>query len=211
MPEPALIFDFGNVIGFFDHMRAYERFAPLLGIDSAQLRRLLIERGFIPLLLEFECGRIEPDRFVERAIELVGISLPHDQFIAAWNDIFWPNESMAELVRWLKSQGHTLVLGSNTNILHSAHYCRQFAPTLAHFDQLVFSHGVGAMKPAQAFYEACIAAAGVPAASCLFVDDIGENVEGARRAGLSAHQYRDTPGLIVELRRVGIQVPELEC
>ena len=47
----------------------------------------------------------------------------------------------------------------------------------------------------------------MPAASCVFIDDIAENVEGARRAGLTALHYVDTPTLIADLRRAGVEVP----
>jgi len=207
MPLPALIFDFGNVIGFFVHRRVYERFAPRLGMDGTQLAGLLIKQGFSDLLAEFECGRLDPAAFAERTMAMSGLVVSYEEFAEAWNNIFWLNESLSPLIPWLKARGHTLVLGSNTNILHSAHYRRQFAATLDYFDRLIFSHDVGAMKPAPEFYQACVRAAGVPAASCVFVDDLIENIEAARQAGLSGHVYTDTSALIAELARLGIEVP----
>jgi len=211
MPSPALIFDFGNVIGFFDHMKVYDRFAPLLGLDGTQLAGLLVERGFIELLVAFECGRLGAREFADQTMAMSGLLVPYEEFVEAWNNIFWLNESLAGLIPWFKSRGYTLVLGSNTNVLHSEHYRRQFAPTLDHFDRLVFSHDVGAMKPAAEFYRACVDAAGVPAAACVFVDDLTENIEAARQAGLSGHVYTGTPDLIRALRRLGIEVPLDEC
>ncbi len=204
---PALIFDFGNVIGFFDHWKVYERFAPRLGIDGTQLAGLLAEKGFLELLVEFECGRIAPAVFAKKTMAMSGLWIDYEEFVEAWNDIFWLNESLARLVPYFKARGHTLVLGSNTNILHSGHYRRQFAATLDHFDHLIFSHDVGAMKPAAEFYQACVEAASVPAASCVFVDDLSENVEAARQAGLCGHVYTGTPKLIAALKGLGIEVP----
>ena len=54
---------------------------------------------------------------------------------------------MARLVADLKRQGYTLLLGSNTNILHARFFRRHFAETLDHFDHLVFSYEVGELKP----------------------------------------------------------------
>jgi putative hydrolase of the HAD superfamily len=207
MSLPALIFDFGNVIGFFDHGRVYERFAPQLGMQAAHLEAQLRQRGFIQLLIEFECGRVAPAAFADRALAMCGLAVDYEEFVEAWNDIFWPNESLVPLIPWLKARGHRLVLGSNTNVLHSVHYRRQFAATLSHFDRLIFSHDVGAMKPSPAFYRACVEAAGVPASSCIFVDDMMENIEAARRSGLSGHVYSGTPELIAELARLGVEVP----
>ncbi len=211
MRLPALIFDFGNVIGFFDHMKVYEKFAPRLGMDGTQLAGVLVKRGFIDLLVEFECGRIGPRAFAKQTMAMSGLQVPYDEFVQAWNDIFWLNESLAGLIPWFKSRGYTLVLGSDTNILHSEHYRRQFAATLDHFDRLVFSHDVGAMKPAVEFYRACALAAGVPAASCVFVDDLIENIEAARQAGMSGHVYKGTPALTAALGRLAIEVPPQQC
>ena len=90
-----------------------------------------------------------------------------------------------------------------------AHGFRQHTSTSAvdWFDRLVLSHEVGHMKPDQRFYQACVAAAGVPASSCLFIDDLPENVEGARRAGLTGLRYVETPALIDDLSRLGVEVP----
>jgi glucose-1-phosphatase len=207
MRQPALIFDFGNVVGFFDYEKIFGRFAPLLGIEAAEVRLRLQEGGFAELMNQFECGRIAPTEFADKMMARLGLTIPNEEFVRAWEDIFWLNEPVARLVAVLKSCGYTLILGSNTNILHFVHFRRQFSETFAHFDRLIASHEVGRMKPAREFYEACVAAAGVAAASCVFVDDLEENVEGARKAGLSAIRYVDTPTLIADLGRLGVEVP----
>src|SRR5262249_38742815 len=130
-----------------------------------------------------------------------------DEFVRGWEDIFWLNEPVARLIDFLKSQGYRLLLGSNTNVLHARHYRRQFAPTLDLFDHLILSHEVGYLKPERGFYEGCVGAGEVPAAECVFMDDVIEYVEGARRAGLKALHYVDTPTLIAELRQLGVEVP----
>jgi glucose-1-phosphatase len=206
MREPALIFDFGNVVAFFDYLKACERLGPKLGLTAEAFRRRIVERGFAPLLGRFESGKIGPEEFAAEVMVLSGLSLPYHEFVDAWQDIFWLNEPVARLIERLKSAGYTLLLGSNTNILHSAHYRRQFASTLDLFDQLVLSHEVGHMKPSSEFYHACVRAAGLPAASCIFVDDLAENVDGARKAGLIGVHYIDTPALITDLTELGVKL-----
>lgn len=207
---PALIFDFGNVVGFFDYLRACQRFASHRGMTGAQLRDLLVDRGFPRLLAEFESGRIEPREFATALMDLSGLHLPYDDFVRAWEDIFWLNESVAELIRALAASGYPLYLGSNTNILHAAHYRRQFASTLDLFDGFILSYEVGHLKPAREFFDACLRTAGRPASSCIFIDDVAENVEGARGAGLVAIQYVDTASLVAALRDARVEIPALE-
>jgi len=206
MRQHALIFDFGNVVAFFDYLRACERLGARLGVTGPVFRQCLEAGGFAQVVREFESGRIAPDEFAREVMTRSGLSMSYEQFVHDWEDIFWLNEPVARLIDLLKSRGYTLILGSNTNVLHATYYRRRFAATLDQFNDLVFSHEVGHVKPDSRFYAACVAAAGFPAASCVFVDDMQENVEGARRAGLTAIQYIDTPGLIAGLRRLGVEV-----
>jgi glucose-1-phosphatase len=207
MRQPVLIFDFGNVVGFFDYAKIYERFTPILGIELDELKRRLDEGGFAELMIQFESGRIAPTEFADHIMVKLGLKISYEEFVRAWEDIFWLNEPLARLLEFLKLRGYTLLLGSNTNVLHFEHYRRQFAETFTHFDRLIASHEVGHMKPRREFYEACVKAAGVPAAACVFVDDIEENAAGARSAGLNAIRYVDMPNLIADLRRLGVEVP----
>ncbi len=207
MREPVLFFDFGNVVGFFDYLRACERLAAGAGVTAAQLRDNLVARGFPGLLAEFESGRLPPEAFCARLMEMSSLGLDYPAFVAAWQDIFWPNEPVADLIASLKGRGYRLYLGSNTNLLHATFYRRQFAGTLDLFDGFVLSYEVGHLKPAREFFDACVAAAGTPAGSCVFIDDVAENVEGARSAGLTAILYVDTPTLLADLARAGVDVP----
>jgi glucose-1-phosphatase len=206
MHRPAIIFDFGNVVAFFDYQRACERLGALVGESAGALRQRVNTQGFAELARRFECGGVSASEFERAATALCELKVSRAEFRAAWQDIFWLNEPVAELIGRLKSSGYTLVLGSNTNALHADHFRRQFAATLAHFDRLILSYELGVMKPEQAFYEACVAAARRPAASCLFVDDLAENVAGARRTGLAAVHYSDTRALIESLRALGVEV-----
>ena len=204
--RPALIFDFGNVVAFFDYTRACDQLGPRLGLSGADFLRRVRERGLTPVLQEYERGRIACEEFSRSVCALAGLDIPHDEFAAAWSDIFRLNEPVADLVRDLKGRGYTLVLGSNTNALHAAQFRRQYAATLAHFDRLILSHEVGQIKPSAGFYHACAAAASAAPGDCVFIDDLPENVAGATAAGLSGVLYRDAAPLAADLRARGVDV-----
>ncbi len=206
MRSPALIFDFGNVVAHFDYRRACDHYGRRLGITGEAFLERVRREGFSELVREYESGLITSEAFSRGVCALASLEIPHAEFAAAWSDIFWLNEPVAELVATLKGRGYTLVLGSNTNDLHAGQFRRQFAETLAHFDRLVLSYEIGHIKPSAPFYHACADAAGTNPAECIFIDDLAENVEGARAAGLSAIHFRDVPSLLPELRALGIEV-----
>jgi FMN phosphatase YigB (HAD superfamily) len=207
MPLPALIFDFGNVIAFFDYMLTFDRLGKRIGTSGQELRARLDAAGFWDLAHRFESGLIEPEDFARQTMTLAGVSMTHDEFVADWEDIFTLNEPVGKLIPELKAQGYPLLLGSNTNILHARHYRQKFREVLDRFDHFILSYEVRVMKPERGFFDACVAAAGVPADSCLFIDDAEPNVAGARRAGLQALVYRDHSELLAELARHGVKLP----
>ncbi len=204
--RPALIFDFGNVVAFFDYTRACDLLGPKIGLTGEALLLRVRERGLTPVLKQYERGAIGSEEFSRSVCDLIGLDVPHEEFAAAWADIFWPNEPVAHLIRDLKKSGYPLILGSNTNVLHSVQFRRQFAETLAHFDRLILSHEVGHSKPSAEFYHACAAAASAEPRDCVFIDDLPENIEGALAAGLVGVLFRDAPTLVEDLRGLGVDV-----
>ncbi len=202
---PALIFDFGNVVAYFDYTRAAEALASPRGLDGASLLARAREAGLAGAVREFESGRINDRAFAREATAKLGLDVVEfDEFAAAWADVFWLNEPVGAIVADLKARGHRLVLGSNTNPIHADHFRRLLAPTLGHFDRLVLSYEVGAYKPEAAFYRACATAAGRPAGDCVFIDDLPENVEGARAAGLIGLLFQGADPLVDDLQALGI-------
>jgi glucose-1-phosphatase len=206
MPPKALIFDFGNVFAHFDYLRACERLAAPLGFSGRAFLKTARERGLTPILQQYERGDLTSREFSGAVLKMMGLDLSHEAFATAWADIFQLNEPVAALVEELKAAGHTLILGSNTNEMHATHFRRQFAEPLAYFDHLVLSYQVREIKPAAEFYHACARAAGRSPGECVFIDDMPENVEGARSAGLDGVHYRDTPSLIADLRALGVRL-----
>ncbi len=210
MKLPVLMFDFGNVVGFFDYSEMFHRFGQRLGLSAEQFELMMYERGAARLGREFESGRLTAEDFARQITEMAGLEMSFEEFETHWPDIFTLNEPVARLVAALKERGYTLMLGSNTNVLHARFYRRRFERELAPFDHFVFSYEIGELKPSAAFFKVCVDLAGAPPAACIFIDDAPANVEGARAAGLQAIEYRDTPSLIGELRRLGVEVPDIE-
>ncbi len=211
MRMPVVIFDFGNVVAFFDYGKFCDRLGSRLGVAGPAILEQLRAHGFTRNHARLEAGDITPVAFAEAITAPLGLSLPFEEFVRDWEDIFWLNEPISRLIGLLKSRGYTLILGSNTNAMHATHFRRKFAATLDQFDALVFSHEVGCLKPDARFYAACARAAGVSAASCVFVDDLADNVEGARKAGLRGLQYADLTGLIEGLQDLGVEIAPGEC
>lgn len=59
----------------------------------------------------------------------------------------------------------------------------------ARFDALFYSHEIGHLKPSREFFQRAVEALALDPGRVLFIDDSGDNVTGAREAGLQAAPY----------------------
>lgn len=201
MTIKALIFDFGNVIGFFDHRRATRRLAEQTGLPEELLFSTLLD---FDLEDPFESGLLTSAEVFDRLRTTWAIDAPDELLGGAIADIFWPNPEICDLVPQLRGK-YRLLLGSNTNELHASKFLLQFADVLGHLDDLVLSFKIGARKPRAAFFEHCHRLAGCAPAECLFIDDLAANIAGAQAAGLQGIVYRHENGFPERLRALGVE------
>jgi len=196
----AIAFDFGNVLGFFDHRITLERLAPYTHMSAEEMFAAVYDT---PLEDAFESGRISAADFLQEVRQLCRLCCDDQFLIEAWSDIFRPNVELCQLIEFLKSR-FQLLLGSNTNELHATRYRRQFVETLRHFDHQVLSYEIGVRKPLPEFFEHCRRLAHCPAGDCLFIDDLPDNIAGARACGWQGIVYRTFDDLQQRLAKFGI-------
>jgi glucose-1-phosphatase len=198
----TIAFDFGRVVGFFNHGRTLAKLAAHTDMSPGDMYAAVYDGE---LEDQFESGRIGEREFLGRFRSLCRLRCDEDYLPPAIADIFWPNEALCAVIPQLK-QRYRLVLGSNTNPIHARQFLTQFADTLRHFDAVVLSFEIGARKPGRAFYEHVIRAAACPPERCVFVDDLAANVAGARACGLEGIVYSDMGSLRTGLSRLGVRV-----
>jgi FMN phosphatase YigB (HAD superfamily) len=113
---------------------------------------------------------------------------------------------MIELVhelagRSVGSGGPLLALASNTNALDIDAVESSIPLALEPFrGRRYLSHEMGMRKPHPEFFTAVAADLRVPPSACLFVDDLEQNVRGARETGMEAIVFRNAAALAGELR-----------
>ncbi|MFO0965724.1 MAG: HAD family phosphatase [Gemmataceae bacterium] len=196
----TIVFDFGNVIAFFDHYRALAKMQAHTDLTQEAMYQSVYVGELEDL---FEKGALDEPEFLRRVIALWRLRCGPDPLAEAIADIFEPNPEVCELIPRL-ARRYRLLLGSNTNAIHARKFLGQFEEVLSHFDRLILSYEIGARKPALPFFERCLEHAGCKPEECLFIDDLPANIEGARRAGLRGLVYQRGDGLTRRLRDLGI-------
>ncbi len=195
----AILLDMGNVIVAFDFARAWAKLAPLAPGPIDEVRVRLRASGIVRQL---DTGRMAPEDFIARFVEVLGAPLTHDEFLTIWSSIFvgqiLSDEWLAALAR-----RYPLLLLSNTNAIHFAEVERRFT-FLRYFHRRVLSFVAGATKPDAAIYLEAIRAAGCEPGECFFADDMPDFVDGALRQGIDAVRFESAAQLEDALRSRGV-------
>jgi glucose-1-phosphatase len=197
----AFLFDIGNVIVRFDFARALRAVASLSDVpdEASVLARIDAVK------LVYEDGGMSRDAFLEQAFCLLKYRGTREEFIAAWQGIFWPNEPMHALIRSLHGR-FPIHLLSNTNDMHVEGLLRDFE-VFKCVTTGVYSHEVQASKPHPRIYEIACKQCGIEPASTFFIDDLSANIDAARKLGFVAHHYHHErhDALLADIRANGVE------
>ena len=195
----GVIFDFGGVIHSFDFGMFFRSLGGWTDRTFGEMSSLVAGSG---LPRKYELGEISSWEFYHGTANLCGLRVTEEEFVRAFVAIFTPIEPTICLIRSL-SRSYRLGLLSNTNEWHFERHIRS-VEIFSLFDAVTLSFQVRAMKPAEAIYRDMLEKIGFPPEECVFVDDLEENVVGARRMNLHAIHYTDHERLISSLAELGV-------
>jgi glucose-1-phosphatase len=193
----AIVTDLGQVLLRFDTAPCWEKI--LAACEHPEARAQFHE---VYLAAGLGCGRTPAEEFFARAAAAMRMRMTYDEFCVAWSDMFREDQEVIDLILKAPVQ-HRIVL-SNTNAIHWDWIQKRYRATLAPFDRCLASHECGVEKPDPEIYRIAMQHTGLPAAAHLFIDDLIENIEGARAVGMDAVLHTDAASLREEFRRRGL-------
>lgn len=199
----ALLVDFGGVMttSVWD---SFADFCREKGLEEGTVKRLFREDpGALADLRGLETGALKEAKFEERFAKRLGLDDATDLIEAMFRGML-PEESMVAAIRAVRAGG--IKTGLISNSWSTAHYDRDLLSEL--FDAVVISAEVGLHKPQPEIYRLAAEEIGEPPDSCVFVDDLRENCEGAEAVGMTAILHRDPDATIARIEEIfGIKVP----
>lgn len=151
---------------------------------------------------QLNSGRISPEEFHRTLCTTYKFNWCFEEFLEGWCSIFSPNPEMEDLVRRLDGR-IPLGLLSDTDPQHWD-YIRRHYPIVKVFKKPVLSFQVGTCKPDPAMYRAAAESVGTLPERCFYTDDLPQNVEGARAAGMTAVVFQNADQIRRELENAGI-------
>jgi putative hydrolase of the HAD superfamily len=200
-PIRGLLVDWGGVMTT-NLFASFSAFCEAEGLDPAALAQAF--RGGAggssvgrELLIGFEEGRIDDTAFENELGRLLGLERAEgliDRLFAGAQ----PEPAMVDAVRAARRAG--VATGLISNSWGTTRYPRELLAEL--FDGVVISGEVGIRKPAPRIYELGAEAIGLPAAECVFVDDLPFNLPPAAELGMATVHHTSVESTLPELERL---------
>jgi len=196
----TVISDLGNVLLFFDNTIFFKKMTGYTTRPLEEIRKVTHDNA--DLLTLFERGRISPLDFHKNARDLLDATASYEEFFAIYNDVFFPNPPAIDILRRLKP-GRRMALLSNTDVCRWTFIKSRF-PEILFFDGYALSFDVGVMKPDPVIYREALESVGTRAENAVFIDDLAENVDGAKRLGMQGIHFTARTDLAAELAAFGV-------
>jgi glucose-1-phosphatase len=184
----TIIFDLGVVIIDLHPERCVQAFGEITGHPAGQIEEwMALEHPFHP----YERGEITTREFISELGRLAGKPLSYSHVYYAWNALLGEiPASRLQLIERISQKHRTFVL-SNTNDLHiqefhalvdKSHGLPYFRSL---FEKIYYSYEMEARKPEVSIYQKVLAEQGLDAKKVLFIDDNLDNIQGAKKLGIS--------------------------
>ena len=199
-PE-ALLIDFGGVLttSVFDSFAAFCRRE---GLPEDALRESFArDEVAARLLVDAEEGRLGDEEFgrrlAARLCEGTDVELDPEGLLERMNAGLRPEPAMVRCTAAIRAGGVTTVLVSNS--LGRATYAWCNFDEL--FDHVVISAELGVRKPSRRIFRLAADRAGVAPEQCVMVDDLEQNLVGARRIGMRTILHTEPAATLAELEQ----------
>ena len=202
MTPRALVVDYGGVMTS-SMGRAFAEFCLREGVDPERFRAVVAEAysdaGRDGVMARLERGEIGLDEFERWMAEMLseGLDAPIDPtgIKERMNAGLEADERMIDAV--LRLRAHGIRTGLISNSWGPGAYERDRFGQL--FDAVLISGEVGTRKPEPEIYRLAAQRLGVEPEECVFADDLLQNVEGARAAGMEGIVHRSADFTVPKL------------
>jgi epoxide hydrolase-like predicted phosphatase len=192
-----IIFDMGGVVIKFNEHDYYRYLSRKIGISEASLKKAML-----PPLIRMETGQLKFAGFTR----IVCKSLRIPKYDLEWNLSFErlgaTNIEVTALIRKLRKR-YKIALLSNISETRYVVALENFVDRTL-FDKMFPSYAIGLRKPDRRLYLHVLKCFHVKPEEAIFIDNLKENVKGARSVGIKSIQFLSYEKLEKDLEKMKI-------
>lgn len=195
------LFDLGNTVIKLAYERVMANICRDASVDRDQLLEIFEEAGGYR---DMERGATTFWDFYEFLSSRAGYRGDIHKFREVWSDFFDGTiPGIEEVLQRIRAKYRVAFL-SNSNEVHAEVIPRKFAGLFQKDDRFIFSYRFRVAKPDPEMFHRALEVVGALPAQTVIVDDLIENVLGARAIGMKAYQFRDSATLLRDLTTDGL-------
>lgn len=194
-----LIFDLGGVIMDLDFSKTHRAFSHLSGVPAEEFKGKIHTHDFFN---RYEKGLMTDPDFRNELRTFLNCDATDDNIDRAWNAMLVGiAKERLDMLNQLKSKYHTFLL-SNTNNIHLVTVNEIVAGVSGKtsldcfFHKAYYSHLMKMRKPDKEIFLTVLEENGLVASETLFMDDVFENVQGAKSVGIQTIQISSTQQML---------------
>ena len=201
MKKPILIFDLGNVIINFDHVKAVNKFVNYSHLTKKEFISKIRHSKTKRL---HEKGLISNKTFFNGIKKELSLEIGRKTFEKIWCRIFDLNKNVYNFVRLLRKKRYKIAILSDTNALHDKYEISKYRIDRIS-DFYLPSYKLNEVKAEGVkIFKKALKILKTKPANAIFVDDLKRNIKYAKKAGIYSIQFKGLRALKRELRGKGI-------
>ena len=197
----VVFFDIGGVLLHIHPDKMISHISDITGLSYEKVRLSFPEKGHDI----YEKGQMTNQEWFHTFKSALpgNADLKENEFWEAWAMILGKESKVIDILLELKKYYKVWLL-SNTNPKHIQDELenKYIFPQLV--DGAIYSYDVGLRKPHESIYIKACELAKVDPVESVFIDDLIENIDGAKKAGIKGIHYTDIEKLNKSLKQLGI-------
>ena len=201
-----IIFDLGNVLFEFNPEKITSAFT-----QDENEKKMIVDVIFHSKeWTDLNAGRITN----EEAIEIYKNKLPQnlhslvDMIMENWMDFIYLDDRMLDIAKCLKRNGYKIFILSNAPVSFDKWFKEEKKEFADIFDGIVISAIEKQEKPNADIFNTILNRYNLNKEECFFIDDREENIEGAKKCGISGYCYNmnNLKGLLDTFKEKNIEI-----
>jgi len=197
----AIIFDLGKVVFDLSFDRIFQSWANTSRQEFQDIKRKFV---FNNLFDQLERNEISSTDFRASISETLSMNLTDEDFDKGWCDLYLDVYYGIEKILMELKYRYRLVALTNTNIIHNKIWRLKYADVLQHFEKIFSSYEMQTRKPEEKAYRIVLDYLQCQPAETVFLDDNIENINGAKKIGITSILVTSQQQMKEELHALGL-------
>ncbi|MCL5092850.1 MAG: HAD family phosphatase [Candidatus Marsarchaeota archaeon] len=193
----TIIFDLGGVVVCYKESQYFSFLAKKTGLPATKIKDV-----FNPLIEKMEEGSLSAKHMEKSVSQKLGIKPSVLEWTAAFERLAKPNKELIKMIRMLRKK-YKVALLSNISKDRYISASKKFALKDL-FHKRFASCYMHVRKPDAKIYKRVVKSMGIKPEESIFIDNLVENVEGAKKIGIRGVHFTGNKKLNADLRRLGV-------